>query len=428
MSWYKSLAFKRLWARAIRIEQAWTCRRPICSSSTRPPLSGEYLPQDHRRLSRRGADWTYGYAMPRRRPRAWRHLRHPLECPQVAELIEQKYLVRTRVFAPVDPDLRGVETREAITWSRSSPNAWTATIWSATSSALAQVRRAPDDCLLCRQCRALAPHPGRIHQVGRPRRACRRRDSEARARCNPGPPGVAAKLDLITNCMVLTEGWDMPEVSCCILARPTRKMGLYRQMVGRVLRPAPGKINAIVLDHSGAVFRHGFVEDCVDWKLDPDKRSKSPTHARGCGRAIPRGCSNAANAAQSASPANACQHCGFLPQRPPQGDCLPPKAILLLSTAGAGPRQRISDPAERMRWHGMLTHIAMTRGYKSGWAAHMFRRKIRHMAARARRCPIEPSPEVLSWVRSRVIAYAKARAKQRQHETSQPGTTPDLCP
>jgi superfamily II DNA or RNA helicase len=34
-----------------------------------------------------------------------------IECPQVAQLIEQSYLVRTRVYAPVDPDLRGVQTR-----------------------------------------------------------------------------------------------------------------------------------------------------------------------------------------------------------------------------------------------------------------------------------------------------------------------------
>ena len=44
----------------------------------------------------------------------------------------------------------------------------------------------------------------------------------------------------------------MPAVGCCILARPTRKMGLYRQMIGRVLRPADGKPDAIVLDHSAA--------------------------------------------------------------------------------------------------------------------------------------------------------------------------------
>jgi DNA repair protein RadD len=87
-------------------------------------------------------------------------------------------------------------------------------------------------------------------------------------------------LDVVSNCMVLTEGWDMPDVGCCILARPTRKMGLYRQMVGRVLRPADGKTDAIVLDHSGAVFRHGFVEDPVEWTLDPDRRAESPVHSK----------------------------------------------------------------------------------------------------------------------------------------------------
>jgi DNA repair protein RadD len=89
----------------------------------------------------------------------------------------------------------------------------------------------------------------------------------------------SGETQVITNCGVLVEGWDLPAVSCCILARPTRQMGLYRQMVGRVLRPAPGKVDAVVLDHSGAVFRHGFIEDHVKWTLDPDKRAESPTHA-----------------------------------------------------------------------------------------------------------------------------------------------------
>ena len=55
-------------------------------------------------------------------------------------------------------------------------------------------------------------------------------------------------------------------------------MGLYRQMIGRVLRPAEGKRDAIVLDHSGAVFRHGFVEDRVEWTLDPDRLAENQAH------------------------------------------------------------------------------------------------------------------------------------------------------
>ena len=91
---------------------------------------------------------------------------------------------------------------------------------------------------------------------------------------------ASGEIEVVTNCMVLTEGWDMPEVGCCILARPTRKMGLYRQMIGRVLRPAEGKPDAIVLDHSGAVFRHGFVEDHVEWTLDPDRARREPRPIR----------------------------------------------------------------------------------------------------------------------------------------------------
>src|SRR5215831_14309726 len=34
-----------------------------------------------------------------------------IECPQVAPLIEQSCLVKTRVYAPVDPDLRGIKTQ-----------------------------------------------------------------------------------------------------------------------------------------------------------------------------------------------------------------------------------------------------------------------------------------------------------------------------
>jgi DNA repair protein RadD len=47
-----------------------------------------------------------------------------------------------------------------------------------------------------------------------------------RPRRNAGKPlarVAAAEIEL--NCMVLTQGWDMPEVGCCILARPTKKMG-----------------------------------------------------------------------------------------------------------------------------------------------------------------------------------------------------------
>ena len=56
-------------------------------------------------------------------------------------------------------------------------------------------------------------------------------------------------------------------------------------------------------------------------------------------------------------------------------------------------------------------HIANERGYKPGWAAVQVQGKIRRLAAVGLAPqPIPPTPEVRSWVRSRLIAYAKSRS------------------
>ena len=58
------------------------------------------------------------------------------------------------------------------------------------------------------------------------------------------------KTQVMVNCGILSVGYDDPEVSCAILARPTKSLGLFVQMCGRILRPAPwaGKKDAILLD------------------------------------------------------------------------------------------------------------------------------------------------------------------------------------
>lgn len=59
------------------------------------------------------------------------------------------------------------------------------------------------------------------------------------------------RTQVLVNCMVLTEGFDAPWASCAVIARPTQSAPLYTQMVGRVLRPYPGKTDALVLNVAG---------------------------------------------------------------------------------------------------------------------------------------------------------------------------------
>ena len=56
------------------------------------------------------------------------------------------------------------------------------------------------------------------------------------------------KIDVLVNCMVLTEGFDAPETNCLIMARPTKSQLLYTQMLGRGTRIAPGKSDLLVID------------------------------------------------------------------------------------------------------------------------------------------------------------------------------------
>jgi superfamily II DNA or RNA helicase len=63
-------------------------------------------------------------------------------------------------------------------------------------------------------------------------------------------------LQVLVNCMVLTEGFDWPRAQVCMIGRPTTNASLYVQMVGRVLRLFPGKDLAWVLDLVGASEQH----------------------------------------------------------------------------------------------------------------------------------------------------------------------------
>lgn len=65
---------------------------------------------------------------------------------------------------------------------------------------------------------------------------------------------------MVANVGVLTTGFDYPALDTVVLARPTKSLGLYYQMVGRAIRPFDGKDGWIV-DLSGNYSRFGNVAD-----------------------------------------------------------------------------------------------------------------------------------------------------------------------
>lgn len=70
----------------------------------------------------------------------------------------------------------------------------------------------------------------------------------------------AGKLNVIANVGVLTTGFDFPELATIVLARPTMSLALYYQMIGRAIRPCPGKVGWVV-DICDNYNRFGRVDD-----------------------------------------------------------------------------------------------------------------------------------------------------------------------
>lgn len=67
---------------------------------------------------------------------------------------------------------------------------------------------------------------------------------------------AAGKYNVLCNSMLLTEGWDCPDVDCIVVLRPTKVRSLYCQMVGRGTRLAPGKNHLLLLDFLWHTERH----------------------------------------------------------------------------------------------------------------------------------------------------------------------------
>jgi DNA repair protein RadD len=153
-----------------------------------------------------------------------------------------------------------------------------------------------------------------------------------------------------------------------------------------------------------------LLEDRIEWTLNSDKRAENKTHEARSASAKSRlvECTQCGGIRVTGE---ACHCCGFKPK-------LRGEAIVFrdgeLGEVKNGKARSTLVKADKDRWHAELISIAQDKGYEkwAGWAAHKFKDKFGEWPPRVIPAPRKPSPEVLSWVRSRQIAYAKAKEKE----------------
>lgn len=332
-----------------------------------------------------------------------------VECPDVSELIKLGYLVGTKVYAPAVPDLKGVKTTAGdynekqlaervdkaelvgdivVHWLKLAERRKTVVFATSVEHSV-HIR---DEF---RRASVVAEHIDGTTPMEE-RDGILKRLSEG-------------KIEVIVNCMVLTEGWDQPDVSCIVLARPTKHIGLYRQMVGRVLRPWQGKDRALVLDHAGCTFQHGFVDEPVVWTLSETERAELPNQTARQKHKKPKltTCPECKAVRQAGRP---CEACGWRPVNRAGAVDVAEGDLTALDRSG----ERGQIPlAEKLRFYGQLLWICNEKGYRHGWAAHKYKEKFKVWPPRNMAEPIEPDETIRSWVRAKQIQWAKSRQRER---------------
>lgn len=183
----------------------------------------------------------------------------------------------------------------------------------------------------------------------------------------------AGSVRVLSNVQVLTEGVDVQEAAVCLIARGCEHQGTYLQMVGRVLRPSPGKDHATVIDLGGVSHMHGLPTEDREYSLDGraiKSKVESLRVCPECGRTQPHGPDH-------------CVECGFVwppvkkrarvwgvPLELAQAEAETPKERKIV--AWRAKLQDMNDEQRRGEF-ARLKALAESNGYKPGWAAYQYK-------------------------------------------------------
>jgi superfamily II DNA or RNA helicase len=329
----------------------------------------------------------------------------------ISELIDQGYLSKFKYYAPSIPDLSGIKTvagdyHEGQLGDRMSQKELVADI---VTTWLKRAEWRPTFCFAVNRKHALEVQ-FQFENAGVP---CGYIDAytpvdEREKMIENLQNGI---LKVIASVGCLTTGVDAPFVSCLIMARPTKSESLYIQIVGRVLRTHPEKDYAIVLDHSSTALNLGRPDEIHYDQFNSGKKEKSEIDdddedekekKEKKGRLCPR-C-----ACVAAPKDKSCSECGYEFPIPQSDVSIVDGELGELGKKGSVGAVSMND--KQVFYSGLLW-IAKQRGYSDGWSAHTYKKRFGVWPRGLDSIAEYPTEATRKFVRSKQIAYAKARER-----------------
>jgi superfamily II DNA or RNA helicase len=205
---------------------------------------------------------------------------------------------------------------------------------------------------------------------------------------------------------LLTKGFDVADVCVGVSARPfSKSFSAHVQQLGRIMRPHDDKDQAIWLDHSGNFlrFRDQWDALCSDGVsvLDDgaEKTKPEPTDTEKEAAKCPK-CGHLWNSAT-----DVCAHCGFVRAR--RNDVV--NVAGEMAELGASEKKEKYTAEYKADFYAQLIGWTEQKGIKPGAAFFKYKDKFGVQPSMAKPKSKPPGPEVMRWIQSRNIAWAKGK-------------------
>lgn len=216
------------------------------------------------------------------------------------------------------------------------------------------------------------------------------------------------EIRVLCNVDLYTEGTDIPDIECICLARPTKSIGRYIQMVGRGARPFDKKDYFLVLDHGANVNEHGFYEDNINWTLDGKKIKFAKTHKN--------------KREKHKLTCDICS-CVFTGSMCPQCHTVVVNYGKKIEAMEAELKELNKKEVkytfeDKKRWYSMFKYEKIRLNKSDGWLLAQYKSKFNTWPNKCKHEPaIEPNEEVLNWLKYQRIKWAKGKANaERKRE------------
>jgi superfamily II DNA or RNA helicase len=222
---------------------------------------------------------------------------------------------------------------------------------------------------------------------------------------------ASGEIKVVCNVGTLTTGIDW-DVRCLILARPTWSEMLFQQIIGRALRPAPGKAFAAILDHSDTHLNLGLVTEIDHDTLDVGTKSERKKKTKERRMPLPRECGACAGIIPALE--RQCPCCGSIASKPTHVRNVDGSLSELTSDGRGAPLGGVGSlmvkKGRQQAFSELLGH-ARKFNQKDGVAFHKYVKLFGKQPRGLEKVPIPPSPETVAFMRQEYQEWKKSQNK-----------------